>query len=404
MGSSLAWIDHDPHERERVTRILALFTERESRDELGLGSIRDSIADTLFPGTSTIQTRLRYMLFVPWVYRELERNRVPAAEVARRARKAETELVAPLLSKEEEGILGRRAKGDLKRLPSSVYWAGLGAWGIRVYGGDQDHYHRSFDRITQRRSVARRRDDLDIHDEPILTWHPQLPEPPDRFPEGVTFDLRLEEAEFIRDRILERHPDTLLAWLVRDEQAAPQVDQIWNHPQLSRFAAGHQEVVHHASLFSEVMFGAALLYNLQLAELRQEKERVAEYNEAIAQWVNGLASDRWRQHLRDWQLERFWQLVVGPDHSITELARRFVEAWTGCARGGTVGSVSSEPARQLVRQRERLLKRGQSRFDNRRALDQWSGHAGVFRANYRWARTSRLLADLKAGLHAEEAE
>ena len=41
------------------------FQEKESRDELGLGSVRDSFADQLFPGTSTIQTRLRYTLFVP---------------------------------------------------------------------------------------------------------------------------------------------------------------------------------------------------------------------------------------------------------------------------------------------------------------------------------------------------
>ena len=56
--SSLAWIDFDEAERQRTQRIMALFQERESRDELGLGAIRDSIADHLFPGTSTIQTRL----------------------------------------------------------------------------------------------------------------------------------------------------------------------------------------------------------------------------------------------------------------------------------------------------------------------------------------------------------
>ena len=63
--SSLAWIDFDEAERERAQRIMALFQERESRDELGLGAIRDSIADHLFPGTSTIQTRLRY-IFRGW--------------------------------------------------------------------------------------------------------------------------------------------------------------------------------------------------------------------------------------------------------------------------------------------------------------------------------------------------
>jgi len=57
--SSLGWIDFNEAERQRAQRIMALFQEHESRDELGVGAIRDSIADHLFPGTSTIQTRLR---------------------------------------------------------------------------------------------------------------------------------------------------------------------------------------------------------------------------------------------------------------------------------------------------------------------------------------------------------
>ena len=65
MPSLLSWVDHDSAARERSLRILALFQEKETRDELGLGGVRDAFADRLFPGTSTIQTRLRYMLFVP---------------------------------------------------------------------------------------------------------------------------------------------------------------------------------------------------------------------------------------------------------------------------------------------------------------------------------------------------
>lgn len=89
MPSTIGWIDYDATERESMTRILALFRAKESRDELGLGSIRDSIADQLFPGTSTIHTRLRYMLFVPWIYQALEARGVAPHEVAQRARRIE---------------------------------------------------------------------------------------------------------------------------------------------------------------------------------------------------------------------------------------------------------------------------------------------------------------------------
>lgn len=49
MVSTLTWIDHDSRARERTLRILAQFQEKESRDELGIGTVRDSLADLLFP-------------------------------------------------------------------------------------------------------------------------------------------------------------------------------------------------------------------------------------------------------------------------------------------------------------------------------------------------------------------
>jgi hypothetical protein len=152
------------------------------------------------------------------------------------------------------------------------------------------------------------------------------------------------------------------------------------------------------------MFGAALNYNLQLAELRQEDELVTHYVATAKEWVDGLHSNGWLTKLQEWDMGRFWQLVHGHGHTITDFARGFVEGWLSCVRLGTVDAVMGEPARRLVRERERSLKRGQSRFQNRRALDQWSGRAGVYRANYRWRIASRFLAELKAGLADEGAE
>jgi Family of unknown function (DUF6361) len=73
-GASLTWLDHDATDREWMNRILAMFRERDTRDELGIGVIRDLLAGEFFPGTSTIQTRLRYMRFVPWIYQRLEQK------------------------------------------------------------------------------------------------------------------------------------------------------------------------------------------------------------------------------------------------------------------------------------------------------------------------------------------
>jgi hypothetical protein len=103
------WLDHDPSERERSQRILVLFHEKESRDELGLGSVRDAFADLLFPGTSTIHTRVRYFLFIPWIHRQLEADGVRSAELPRKLRLAETELGDKLRRAEHTATTSRWA-------------------------------------------------------------------------------------------------------------------------------------------------------------------------------------------------------------------------------------------------------------------------------------------------------
>lgn len=186
MPSTLAWLDHDTPARERTKRILALFQERGTVHQLGLGGIRDSFADLFFPGTSTIQTRLRYFLFVPWIYSRLEEVSVPSRGIAAAARERELTLTEPLLSGKEEGVFGRVAGGELKRLPSEVYWGGLGSWGIRRFDASREQYHRTIDGIYRRRKLARRPSSEGTErDAGVVTWHPeplaQLPRP-DRGP------------------------------------------------------------------------------------------------------------------------------------------------------------------------------------------------------------------------------
>ena len=97
MGATLTWLDLTASDRDRMRQVLDLFKEQGTVDEMGLGSLRDALSEALFPGTSTIQTRLRYVLFVPWIYRQLEARRTAASNVPTQLRKAELDLIDPLL-------------------------------------------------------------------------------------------------------------------------------------------------------------------------------------------------------------------------------------------------------------------------------------------------------------------
>ena len=93
MASVIGWLDYSEEHRQKMREIIDLFKDEDSVDELGLRSIRDPLADLMFPGLSTIQTRARYFLLVPWLYQRIENQRVPASRAATRARDWQYDLV-----------------------------------------------------------------------------------------------------------------------------------------------------------------------------------------------------------------------------------------------------------------------------------------------------------------------
>ena len=229
MQATLTWVDLTTGDRDKMRRVLDLFNEQGTLDEMGLGSLRDALSDALFPGTSYIQTRLRYVLFIPWLYQRLE-ARSRAADVARAARRAEVDLIGPLeQSPACEGIIGVRARHSLVRLPSSLYWSALNKWGIFTARQSQGWYHAHFDTLVDGRGVAGRADDPGVVWTREPHWHPRLPEPPGGFPGEASFALTREEADFLRGRLEERCAGTLMAWLARNGSDAP-AEHLWTIP------------------------------------------------------------------------------------------------------------------------------------------------------------------------------
>ena len=403
MTFSLRWIDHDQQARNRMERILAMFEERDTRDELGLGAIRDSFSDLLFPGTSTIQTRLRYFLIVAWTYERLEKDRVPSGEIAQRARRLELDIGEYLLGNgEQDGVFGRRAGRKLKRLPSSVYWAGLGTWNLFRFEGAQPRYHRLLDAIYEQRKKAEKSGShAGLTADPDSTWHRGLPDPPPGFPRCITLALTGEEAGYLQERVKYAAPDSLVAHLFL--HARPVDCRFpWEHPDYAGFTEAHKTVLLHARLFSEVMYGAALLYNLLLARGAQREKGIESYTNRLQHWSEELD----RTELNRWSLAELWAILHGQAHTITLGASRFVTRWIEHVRSGDLDfpsvplSGNWAAAARLVKRREELLKGPRSRFTNQRALDQWSGESGLIQMNYRWNVVRSYLRDLSAAMGA----
>lgn len=408
MASTLGWLDHDANAQAKTLNILALFQQKESRDELGIGAIRDSFAEQLFPGTSTIQTRLRYMFFVPWIYQRLENKRISAANFGSQADRDERALIIPLSRLEEDsaGTFGKNSREKLKRLPSSVYWSGLRRWGIHKMSCSQEEYHRRVDELYRSRAESREREyqeknQGDMGDTSTFkraqSWHSSLPAPPSNFPDEATFALTRQEASFLRDRIQSSCQGSLLAWLTLHSEPA-NVSAPWEHPDYAKFPDALQELLNHAQLFSYTMHGAALLYNYLLAKERADNDLLSQHHDSFVAWFTTLP----REDIANWSLDRMWELTARPAYSISLKTRRFVEQWIALIRQSSGTLLTSKEACALIRAREIALKGPRSRFKNRRALEQWSGYAGTLRLVYRWNNVQIVLNDLAQGLRREE--
>ncbi len=401
MVSTLTWLDYSEHERRKMLDVIGLFGERTTRDELGLGSVRDAFADLLFPGTSTIQTAAKYFLFVPWIYLGLEQKRTPAAKIAVRARKLEIELARQLeRSGEIEGVIGRIAKEKLQRLPSSIYWQGLYQWGIRVFSGSQDEYHRSLDifyeRLRARRASGHEYEGESADEPDFHNWHVGLPKPDDGFPAGATLTLRPAEAEYLRERMLTNCPRSLMAYLVREHVDVADLPFAWD---LSADLPDNlRSQLEHGRRFSEIMHGAQLLYNLILAQQRKWHDQIDAYQTKLDDWWQRVTDQI--ETLRAWDRRVFWRIVYQGNPRVSPRARRFINAWTDLVvaafdRGAIV---ESHVARQLVENREVQLKGGLARVRNQRARELWNGAAGAAQLDLRWNSARRIVSDILAGL------
>ncbi len=311
--------------------VIDLFQRRDTRDELGVGAIRDSIADLLAPGISTIQTRARYLLFIPWIYQRLERRRTRSADIGNRAREDELRLARALAnSKDSQGTIGIEAGSGLKRLPSNVYWSGLGQYGIRLFPGSWDQYHRSLDRFYRDKNDTRAiREDPEVSIYQGANWHPHLPKAPDNFLDDSGFALTSEEAVYLQDRMLARVSSTLLSFLVERGATWDEVGYPWEEPLYSACPGDLRTLLDHARSFSEVMHGAALLYNLMLAEMMPNEEWISDYHGELEKWL-GLLSER-ADELKSWNRSAFWQMLTQSNAQIPAPTRSFAESWIDIA-------------------------------------------------------------------------
>jgi hypothetical protein len=396
-NSTISWLDFSESERRKAVEVIALFEDRETRDELGLGTIRDGFANHFFPGTTTLQTRARYFLVVPWLYQSYERKHFSTNKVKEYLRWDETKLIETLKNAGEAGVIGQRSGASLRRFPSNIYWIGMQTWGICRFPGTQDQYHRSLNQHYQQRQPAKieeEQPDLDVR----VNWDPNLPGPPEDFRQSTALSLAFEEAEYLRECLRLTHPDSLLSYLIEYTQPVDETIRFpWFHPRWSKFPKLLQEKLVHARNFSESMHGAALLYNYLLFKKRNELDRVDHYRRELNSWQRQMQLRL--QDWNHWDRSAFWRLAQSIGR-IPPRTKDFVDEWLIILfKGKTIASpAENSQMHRLIEDRERRLKGSRSRFSSPRHLAIWKGDAATGQLEFRWRVARRIIDDILDGL------
>lgn len=211
LNSGVNWTQISRSDVSKATEILR-GDERGIRDEIGFLALHQGFADRFFPGTSVLQTRLRYVLFVPWQMNdavERARDREGAARAA--LRRSEQRLVGRLLQGARErqvsveGIIGSRSPDhDPGQPPSTIFWSALREW--RVLQPLANNRAPSREHVLSGRS--RLKESADDGGEPdsmnLGSSFYSLPDPPREWTDpdaSLDFGLEARERTYLLERL-----------------------------------------------------------------------------------------------------------------------------------------------------------------------------------------------------------
>jgi hypothetical protein len=398
------WIASSDQDIAKARAVLRSLKPAGVLDELGFLVLLGAFSDRLYPAISTIMTRARYFLFVPAIYRHIESlpagRRRNAANLARRLQVA---LCQALLDTDpnQPGIIGKRTKGQVQRLPSSVYWFGLTSLGIARHRQPESSYLGD---LSRRPARSRYADDDGIthEDDEDSLWDPSAPldsilAADGTYPQGLSLKLTRREAAYLRDRFLAReapeHP-SLMAHLLRTDAAGIAHDAPWAVPAL---APSLRNVVHHARLLSLLTRGAQLQYEALLFEARGVSDTGTE-NAFITWWGEAIPL------LERWDLDDFARLPF-LQHATMRGDVNFLRTWRARIMGLRSGAVAyaDREARTLLRVREQAVRGGKARMVSAFHLEQWQppkqyDARELYALTYRHGIGTTILADIHEGL------
>jgi hypothetical protein len=407
--AQIGWIDFSSKDRHRAQQLLSLIRPEGQLDELGVGYIRDGLANNLFPGISTIQTRAKYFFIVPNIIRDFsllhptERRRTSAKNYLNEKEHWVKNNFRELYNSQEGlGIIGvtLNSKKYIKTNPSEIYWVGMQVHGFMNPSGlRQPQYLRNLSnqQPLQLLKTDEEADDVNSNYEevsPIYTpvdidWQSRL-----------QLELTPDEADFFSTQIKEstaRYPHSLLPQLLANKILMQTFIESANFQNfvIASFEMDLpkdvRKLLNYAFDFSLVMEGVHILYN-HLLQMHYWNEN-----------YSGSFEIEWQ----NWRMDLDKKMIDFNGFNTNELfvyirtnrpnSEHFVTAWWQLIQKSNPIEKPSHAMLALVKQREQISKGKKSRLSKPVSANvdiELNKRIGLSLFQYRFFNAKTIVSDI----------
>lgn len=407
--AQIGWIDFSNRDRKRAQQLMSMIRPEGQLDELGVGYLRDAIANHLFPGISTIQTRAKYFFIIPHILRDYhhlkgseKRSVTPRQFLIDKENKVKNKFRELYNYQEGLGIIGVTLKSNqyIKRNASEIYWAGLQTFGfMNPEGYSLDQYLRNM-ASEQPFELSRNdneQDDADSNDDfrsVLLTpvnkeWFYKL-----------QLSLDEQEADFFRSQIINTgklHPYALMPQLLYHPDLLDAFLEALNFQKFVTrslnlsFTAPIKKLLQLAFDFAHIMEGVHLLYNHLLQHHFYKDKYDNCFNEEWMQWRSSLQDEM--INFRGFEPQELFVFSQRPRPN-TEY---FIGQWWELIRQSKPNSAPSVAMHNLVKQKEQLSKGKKSRLSKPVSANtdiDFEKRIGLSLFQYRFANAKIIMKDI----------
>ena len=392
----IGFIDYSHEERNKILSTLKMLGDQSALDELGIGVVRDAYSDILFPGVSTLQTRAKYFVLIPYLFQsakaQAEKGKIHSGkELLQWINEGEDRLAACLTNNcapGEIGIIGSdayRNKRTVKVKPSAIYWAGLRAYGI--FRGGNLFLPAACKLVyaeARRKAEAEIKKDGESFDDPTAMDQGSalfLPIIPDYdYEKNATMDLTEKEARFLSECI-QRSPfssDSILTFYIKYGMVSKDFKSV----PVELLPEGLRRDYLLARDFSRFIYGAHIRYNVIYSDYTDQ-----DMTDRFNAWRDEFLSE-------PLDLEPVLTRVSCPP-VLAGFCRSFLDAVRNYDTT-TIDNLIVRREIQVKGARSKLRKPKEYRYDPSRPIH-------LYELDFRFGRASVIIRDILKGLEGEKS-